>query len=724
MQQRLGHLAATAGGGSRSWRRLLPAALAGLDGLARHLEQERSRWLLWLPVLLGSGVAGFFALPAEPPSWAGWLAAATGVLLLALARRHWREPVSGREALLIALATVLLGVALAQARLHAVAAPSLRQARSFTLEGRIIELAPLPRGWRALLSEVRLEGVPPERTPATVRVSLRSAPEGLAPGERARLRARLQPPLAPALPGGFDFARQAWFERLGALGFALGKVERLPGATSGPMLAVSRWRATIADRIVASSPGPAGGVAAGILVGVTAGVDQETWRAMQVSGLAHLLSVSGLHMALVAGSVFAACRWLLALIPALALRFPVKKIAAGVALPAAAFYLLLTGASVPTQRSFLMTAVALVAIMADRNPFSLRLLAWAALAVLLLRPESVLGASFQLSFAAVLALVVAYEAWGRRPRPEGREPGPLAPLWAYLGGVGMTTLVASAATTPFGAFHFQTVPTYGVLANLVAVPLTSFLVMPAGLLGLALTPFGWEGPLFALVGWGTEGVLLTARAVATLPGASLLVHAWPAEALALLALGGLWLALWQLPWRWLGLLPCIAAAILVLASRPPSLVVDAGLGMAAIRHDDGAVTLIEWDRDRLIRQTWLRHLGVATAEPPPAPGSGTKHGIACDPFGCVVELHGRRIALARAAEAALEDCGRVDLVIARIGPERCARGGALIGPRALAASGGLAVRGGKGGLVVETVAARRGRWPWVPARPSLNAEVD
>ena len=301
-------------------------------------------------------------------------------------------------------------------------------------------------------------------------------------------------------------------------------------------------------------------MAAALVAGVRAGIDQATWRAMQISGLAHILSVSGLHMVMVAGSVFAACRWLLALFPPLALRFPVKKLAAAVALLAAAFYLLLSGASVPAQRSFLMTAVALLAVIVDRNPFSLRLLAWAAVVVLLLRPESVLGASFQLSFAAVLALMVVFEAW-QRPSARTRSARARAGwrAWRYLLGVSATTLVAGAATTPFAAFHFQTIPTYGMLANLVAVPLTTFLVMPAGMIGLLLMPLGLEGPLFHVMAWGCEGVLWIARASLRPAGRLGAGASMAGQALALLAFGGLWLALWQRPWRWLGLVPCAAA---------------------------------------------------------------------------------------------------------------------------------------------------------------------
>ena len=391
---------------------------------------------------------------------------------------------------------------------NAVAAPILGRPGLYRIEGRVLELSPLPNGDRIVLGDLSLANVAPEATPARIRVNLRRAPEGLAPGDRVRVLARLQPPLPPALPGAFDFARQAWFEQLGAIGFAVGTAERLEGGAGNLGLGIAAMRASIAARIASVSPGSAGAMAAALIAGVQEGLDQKTWRDLRISGLAHLVSVSGLHMVLVAGGVLAACRWLLALCPPLALRFPVRKIAAAVAIVAAAFYLVLSGASVPTQRSFMMTAVALLAIIADRNPFSLRLLAWSALVVLLLRPESVLGASFQLSFAAVLALMVVYEGWrGIERADKGGPPGLLAPIWHYLLGVCVTTLVASAATTPLAAFHFQTIPTYGVLANLLAVPLTSFLVMPAGMLGLLLMPFGLDGPAFQVMAWGVKAVL-------------------------------------------------------------------------------------------------------------------------------------------------------------------------------------------------------------------------
>jgi competence protein ComEC len=701
---------------SARWRWIRHVLRERACALALLLEQERSRWVLWAPALLGAGVAAYFALPNEPAAWAGWVAAGLALALLATARRRPLAPVAVGEAILLALAVSCAGFALAQARLHAVTAPVLERAGTFRAQGVILDLAPFPEGAKVVLGAVSLERLPPERTPLTVRINLRDAGD-LAPGDRIGVLARLQPPLPPSLPGAFDFARQAYFEQLGATGFALGRAERLSTAPDDRLaLLLARLRATVAARILEVSPDAAGAMAAALIAGVRAGIDQATWHAMQVSGLAHLISVSGLHMVLVAGSVFTACRWLLALVPPLALRFPVKRIAAFVALLAAAFYLGLSGASVPTQRSFLMTGVGLVAVMVDRNPFSMRLLAWSALAVLVVSPESVLGASFQLSFAAVLALIAVFEAWRD---PETRDEAPPPPRargsapWRYLLGVCATTLIASAATTPFAAFHFQTVPTYGVLANLIAVPLTSFVVMPAGLVGLLLLPLGWDGPAFALMALGVEGVLLTARTVAALPGALVRVTQWPFSALALLALAGLWLALWQRPWRWWAAVPAAVAVLLVGLSRPPDLVVDAGLGMAALRHaGDGSVTVIEWRRDRLVRENWLRQLGVAEASPAPRSGLGLQRGIACDLDGCTFDVAGKRVALARHAEAGREDCARAALVVARVGPERCPGPAEIIGPRALLHSGGLALRRVGVGLRVETVAQARGSWPW------------
>ncbi len=684
-------------------RRIL---LAPFRAFGRALLAESDRWPLWLPVAIAAGVLVYFALPAPLPMPALLAVGLAGLIAGRAAIALWRaRPL--RALPLAGLAALALGVLAAATRLALVEAPVLPRAGVWTLDGRIVELEPRSPGVRLVLDRLRIERLDPPATPERVRLTVRHGWENLEVGERVRLRAVLQPPRGPVVPGGFDHARHAWFAGIGAVGWALGRPEPAAGpGEQGPELVLARLRARLAERFSEPLPGPAGAVAAALVTGVRAGLDAAIWRDFQLSGLAHLLSISGLHMSLVAGTVLLAGRWLFALVPAVAERWPARKPAALLALLAAAFYLVLSGASVPAQRAFLMVAVALVAILVDRDPFSMRLLAWAAVVVVLLRPEAVEGASFQLSFAAVSALIAVWEVAGRRLVT--REGGILVRVLRYPAGVAATTLVASLATAPLTAFHFQTVAISGVVSNLLAVPLTTFWIMPAGLLAVLLVPFGLEEPAVRAMGTGVELLLATARWAAHLPGAAISVPLWPAAALAVLWAGGLWLALWRRPWRFLGLLALLPAAFLIARERPPDLVATPWLAQIAARAPEGA-RVLAFERDELVEDALLRALGG------PAP-EGVAVGLRCDRAGCLLEQGGVQVTLARRPEALLEACREAGLVIARLGPERCPGGGPaeLLGPRALAATGGLALWLEPDGTIRRrAVAETRGRWPWV-----------
>src|SRR5262245_22053872 len=382
-----------------------------LSWLVANLVAERERWLLWLPVGLGAGIATYFALPLEPPPWLG----ATGLLLatVLLAWSAWRLPAhafhSGAPGLL-GLVVFLLGFTVATWRTHLVEAPVLDRRAAYELEATVLLVEDKIRGQRLLLGELNIDDLEANATPARIRVSTRSAEPALEPGDRIRLRALLMAPSPPVEPGGFDYARQACFESLGAVGYGLAAPELLSRADHrGWSLGLAALRQTIAHEITLAVPGTAGAIGVALLAGLRGALPDQIWDQWAVAGIAHLLSISGLHLALVAGTLFFVVRIGLALAPPLALRLPTKKLAAVVALLGAFGYLLLSGAPVPTLRAFAMTAIGLVAIMADRNPFSMRLILWAAMVVLLLQPESLLGASFQMSFGAVVALIAVYE---------------------------------------------------------------------------------------------------------------------------------------------------------------------------------------------------------------------------------------------------------------------------------------------------------------------------
>ena len=319
------------------------------------------------------------------------------------------------------------------------------------------------------------------------------------------LRAIVAPPPAPAAPGAFDFQRRAYFIGLGGVGFALGPATVTAkgggGAFDTLALAVARLRQNISRVVMASIDGPPGTVAAALMTGQRAAIPPSVMDAFRDSGLAHLLAISGLHIGLVAGIIFIALRGVLALVPTLALAHPIKKWAAATAIAGAFAFTVVAGATVPTQRAFLMIGLVLMAVLFDRRGLSMRLVAWAALVILVLSPESLLGASFQLSFAAVIALIAAYEALRERRR-YGDDRG--ATIWQrallYVGGVALTTLIAGSVTAPFAVYHFNRFAAFGLAANLIAVPVTALWIMPWAVAAFLLMPFGLE--VFALTPMG------------------------------------------------------------------------------------------------------------------------------------------------------------------------------------------------------------------------------
>jgi competence protein ComEC len=676
--------------------------------LLAHLLEERERWFLWLPVALGLGIALYFSLPSEPPAALG------PTLLLVVAATAWRvlrHGGPGTIPLWLGLGAVAAGLTAASLRTQLVAAPVLEKRGAYIVEGRVLLVEDRVRGDRLLLDQPLIESIEAAATPLRVRVSRRTAEPAVIAGDRVRMRAMLMPPSPPSAPHAFDFARQAFFEQIGAVGYALGDLERLGRASQWAwQLGLARLRQHIAGEIAAAVPGEAGAVANALLTGLRGAIPDHVWSDMQVAGIAHLLAISGLHLGLVAGTLFFAVRFALALSPPLALRLPTKKVAAVLALAGAFVYLLLTGMTVPTQRAFTMTALMLLAVMADRNPFSMRLVAWAALVVLVLQPESLLGASFQMSFAAVVALIAVYET-GVGYRPD-RAAGLDRRFALYVGGVMLTTVVASLATAPFAIYHFGRLPTYGVVGNLIAVPLTAFWIMPMGLLGLILLPVGLGGICFMLMGQGIELVLAVAATIAQWPGAALNPAQPPLAALIATVVGGLWLCLWRRPWRRLGLIGVALGVGLMLLGRSPDLLVDRRGQIVAVRLADGRLAISPWQRDGWITDGWLRGAGQAEAAPWPESGGDD---LRCDPMGCIVARYDQRIALARRPEALEEDCALASLVISYPRIEHCPNGTPLIGPAALWDAGGLALWIGRGGIETLTVREVRGQRPWVQA---------
>ena len=701
--------------------------LRHVDGVRAHLgatwAAERQRVFLWVPVLFGAGGGLYLTLPVEPIGWIAPTAAGLFALAALLLRRH-TAPALG----LAALALLAAGVAAADWRTDRISAPVLADPIGPTdVSGRVVWVGAGDGPQRYLLDRVSIGGLAAAETPARVRISARSTvPDDVGvPGSWLTARASLRPPPAPAEPGAWDFARQAWFQRIGAVGFVYGAPAPMaaPEGEGGGLLSLlSQARHWVSARILAHTAPSAGPFATALLTGDRSSIDKKTLSAMRDSGLAHLLAISGLHVGLVAGFIFFAARGLLALIEPVALRMPIKKWAAGCALLGAAAYLLLSGMSVPTQRAFLMVSVVLLAIMLDRASLSMRLIAWAALLVLAIAPESMLGPSFQMSFAAATALIATYEAArGTFARLAARGGLALRPL-VYAAGVLLTSLVAGIATGPFAVYHFNRIADYGLLANLGAVPITGFWIMPWGLVALLLMPFGLEGIALAPMGWGIDAVVWIARQVAAQPGAVTLVPAMPGAALLAIAVGGLWLCLWRSRWRFLGIAVIGGGMVIAGLERRPDILVDGDAKVMAVRGEDGELWLSTRQRGRFVSNVWLRRDGQAETPTWPRDGEGEPAaGLRCDTLGCIQRRGERTIAFVRDPRAFDEDCSRADLVVSTVPAWHLCPGPETVVDRFdLWRDGSHAIWLAPDGVRVESVAESRGKRPWVARRASAQ----
>jgi len=676
--------------------------------LAGQFAAERDRWLLWLPVLLGGGIGLYFLLPTEPSVGSGPVF--LGGLAVAAIRFRQNKTVF---ILCIALAAIAAGFTAAQLRAHQVAAPVLPLRIGPTdVAGTVASVELREGGGRLILEDLSVRDLGPQSTPARVRIAVRTKEELPEPGDEVAVRAMLMPPPRPVAPGAYDFSRDLFFRGIGAVGYGMGTPKVILHAQPSfgeTWLASLRQRITL--RILDALTPPEAGVAAALLTGQRGHIPEDDMVAVRSAGLAHLLAISGLHVGLVAGILFFVFRAALALNERLALDHPIKKWAAVAALLGSLGYMLLTGATIPTQRAFLMLFLVLSAVLLDRTAITMRLVAWAALVVLLLRPESMLGASFQLSFAAVVALIAVYETW-RVGRSNG-DRGKVRRLFGYVTGVGLTTLIASAAIAPLAAYHFNRLPVYDLLGNLVAVPVASLWVMPWGLAALALMPLGLEQLALIPMSWGIAAILWTAHAVASLPGAVLLVRSAPGWGLPLFAVGLLWLCLWRQRWRWWGIPVLIAALLTPMMERPPDVLADESADLFAVRGADGSLGLSTTSRNRFTAEAWLRRMGQDHAWGWRS-DEALSQGMACDGLGCIIHLDGLEVAMVGDPRAYAEDCLSADLLVSAepLG-DACPHPRATIDRFDLWRYGSHAVWLTGNGIKVKTVDGHRGDRPWV-----------
>jgi competence protein ComEC len=681
-------------------------------------DAERDQLPLWLPVGLILGIACWFWIAAAN-GWAAFILVCSGLGLALLAAGgglRW-----ARSLAIFALAAAI-GCALIWWRAESVAHERLTRPRAATMEAAIVAVEPLPaRGQVRLL----LAPVGEHRLPGRIRVTIREDKhrEAFRPGATIGLRAYLMPPAPMALPGGYDFARNAWFQRIGATGRAIGEVTLVaPAAESGWRARLQAWRTRLSTHIRERVAGGAGAIAATLATGDRGAISPDDAEAMRRSGLAHLLSISGLHVTAVVGGAMLLALRLLALSPMLALRVNLLLVAAAAGALAGVAYTLLTGAQVPTVRACTAALIVLAGIAMGRDALTLRLIAAGAIFVLLLWPESLAGPSFQLSFAAVTAIVALHDHPRVKALVSRREESGTMRFGRILLTLFLTGLAVELALSPIALFHFHKTGLYGALANIIAIPLTTFVIMPAEALALLLDIVGLGAPFWWIAGASLNLLLALAHATSSAPGSVALMPAIPDGAYALIVAGGLWICLWRTRMRRLGLVPIALGSAWALATPPPDLLVTGDGRHLAVRSADGRLGILRPRAGDYVRSMLAEMSGTE----PDFADLDAFPGAACSPDLCAAEIRrgGKvwRVLATRSPHFVRWDdmvraCAEADIVVSdRRLPDACAPRWLKADRSLLRRTGGLAISLGPTPRVT-TVADRVGRHPWTYSSP-------
>ena len=699
-----------------AWTRLAARLSPAGAAIEDWLQTERGQVPLWSPVAFGLGITLYFMLPWESQR----LAAVVAALGVAGAGTIVRG--SAGRMLVWGGVLVALGIGIAAWRSADVALPVLRDRFEGVVSGTVeaVEI-------RSGRGQVRFQLAPDDPgLPPHVRISLKAnVPAGLVPGARVTVRAMLLPPAGPSFPGGYDFARREWFDQLGATGYPLGPTVVI--RTAPPPAGVEAWlddlRARLTVRIEKMVGGDAGAISAAFVTGDQGGISTATNLAMRYSGMAHLLSISGVHIAIVVGGTMWVTRALLALSPWIALRWPLKAISAGAAAVAGIGYTILAGAQVPTVRSCIGTVIVLLGVIMGREALSLRLLAGGGFVIMAVRPEALLGPSFQLTFAAVTGLVALFNSrlgrWLSAPRQNASW---VSRTLQHLAGLLVTGVIAEALLSATALFHFNQTGAYGVFANLLAIPWTSFVVMPLLVVALLLDPLGIAAPAWWALGKSMDALIALAVWVAGWPGSVVRVGLMPITAYAMLVGGGLWLFIWQGRARWLGAVPVAVGAVMALTSHPPDLLVSADGHHVAVLLDayDDEGPRLALLRDRTgdyLRDVW----GGVTASTADAAIADLPNAD-CTVDACVARVGTGRSAIRLLATLSKDRigkpkfgpaCAAADIVVSeRRLPGWCKPRWLKLDRTALESTGAVAIW--VAGRRVETVGELTGDHPWMP----------
>ncbi len=638
-----------------------------LANMGEELKAQKDRLFLWLPVPLFVGIAAYFFLPREPSTH---ICAVLSISCAAACFYAWRKHADNvvRFGLylfclfsLIASAGILASTFATQVY----GTPILEKNIKFAeVEGDVESIEKLDgkRGSRVLLINLAIEEVLPENTPRKIRLTFRKD-EGIEAGQRIKTLASLDAPSRAVTPGAYDFRRHLFYEGIGAVGFSY-RAATIVSENAQALTFFEILRTQIHSRISAVAGPVSAGIMSALITGERGEIADEDNNVMRDSGLYHLLSISGSHVAMVAGLLFFFARFVLALFPHVALRFPIKKIAALTALVGASFYVMLAGAEVPAVRALMMTGLVMLAVMVDRSPLSMRLFSFSAFCILIFVPQALVGVSFQMSFSAVAAIISFFEyikPWWMRWYSTG---GFIRKSLMYLIAVLLTSVIAGGVTGFFSLYHFQTFAVYGVLSNMMAVPLTAFVIMPAAVVSVLAMPLGLSAIPLKIMEWGVLKLLVIAHWAAGFDDAVLRVEQWPVLSLLLFSIGFLFFLLWS---GWYG--KAVATVLIVLSfvfgalAKSPSIMVSGSGKLMGVRHGD-YLYVTSARKEKFSSEGWARLSGLPKEHIKSFYDKTSP--VSCDEYACRYVSSNGNVSFVKKEQAVREECEWADIIISQV----------------------------------------------------------
>ena len=610
--------------------------------------EELENFELWIPVALAIGVLTNFSYGNSHLFIISFCISCLSIIFLC--RKH-----DYSKAIIILVLAIATGYFSAVYRIETLKYPMLKNSLSkISIKGTVEELGRTSNGNRILLRDLKIANQLNLEL-KNIRISTKFDTDHLRVGDKIDVFVNLMPPPKPTIFGGFNYAEYAYFKQIGAIGYTVGRIKKTGSIDdSNFTLKVNSIRDTIANRIRTNMSKRSASISEGMLIGNIGAIDKSDYEAIRIAGLAHIISISGMHIVVVVGLIFFTVKFLLSRVSFIVINYNLKKIAAVFALFASFGYLLISGSPVSAQRAFVMSAIVLLGVIIDRRTNALRAIAIAATVIIIATPETLKSAGLQMSMAASIALIVTFEKFSKLEKGLNQQSSVFKKIIRYIISITFSTLVAGLATAPFVIFHFNQFSTYSILANIAAIPLSDFFIMPVGIISILLMPFGLEHLTLAILEPGIVFLIEYSKFIALLPNANFYIPSFSDNGLALIAFGGIISALCKTQLKFFGIIMIIIGGSTCFFQPKTDVIIDGSGKVFGVVEGD-AIYLSNRNKSRFAVRSWMDKLGIKERKL-----LKDIRDVNCNKEKCFIKKHGKEIVIFSEGEA---ECLAVDVVV-------------------------------------------------------------